>query len=54
MGGAWTVFRFKGALARKSGVVFLRGEGVKTPMHTMIYIFVCMFIYTFGSYLGKA
>ena len=34
--GAWTVCRFKGGgggLARKRGVVFLRG--VDTPMHTM-------------------
>ena len=31
---AWTVCRFKkGGLARKRGVVFLRG--VDTPMHTM-------------------
>ena len=25
---AWTVFRFKGGLARKRGMVFLRGEGL--------------------------
>ena len=31
--GAWTVCRFKGGLARKRGVVFLRG--VDTPMNTM-------------------
>ena len=29
----------RGCLARKrEGVVFLRGEGVDTPMHTMIYL----------------
>ena len=31
--GPWTVYRFKGGLARKRGVVFLRG--VHTPMDTM-------------------
>ena len=32
-GGAWIVCRFKGGLARKRGVVFLRG--VDILMHTM-------------------
>ena len=36
-GGAWTVFRFKGVLAKRGGSVFVvgKGEGVDTPMHTM-------------------
>ena len=34
---AWTVSRFKGSLAKKRGVMFLRaGEGVDTLMHTMV------------------
>ena len=38
--GAWTVCRFKGRLAKKSGVIFLRegeggGGGVYTPIYTM-------------------
>ena len=32
--GAWTVYRFKGGLVKKEGVVFF--EGVDTPMHTML------------------
>ena len=38
MRGIWTVFRFKGVLARKSRAVFLNGGGggsVDTPMHTV-------------------
>ena len=33
-GGPWTLCRFKGGLARKRGVVFLRR--VDTPMHIMV------------------
>ena len=34
--GAWAVCRFKGGLGKKKGgVVFLRGGGGDTPMHTM-------------------
>ena len=38
--GTWTFCRFKGkgGLARKKGVVFLRG--VDTSMHTMIQLFI--------------
>ena len=35
--GAWTVFRFKGVLARKRGVV----RGVDTLMHTMYISVIC-------------
>ena len=35
---AWTVCRFQeGGLARKRGLVFLRGGGVDFPMHTMTF-----------------
>ena len=33
--GAWTVCRFKRGLDEKEGMVFLKGERVDTPMHTM-------------------
>ena len=33
--GAWRVWRFKGGLGKKEGDVF-EGEGVDTPMHTII------------------
>ena len=32
---AFTIWRFKRALARKRRVVFLRGRGDDTPMYTM-------------------
>ena len=35
MGGTWTIYRFKGGLSEKEGVVFLSGRGVDTPVHTM-------------------
>ena len=31
--GPWTIYRFKGDLAKRGGDVF--DEGVDTPMHTM-------------------
>ena len=34
--GAWTLCKFKGDMARKRGKHFW-GEGVDTPMHTMIH-----------------
>ena len=33
--GAWIVCRSKTGLGKKEGVMFLRGRGVETPMHTM-------------------
>ena len=37
----------RGGLARKRGIVFLRG--VDTPMHTMmyIYVYICIYVYVY-------
>ena len=34
--GAWTFCRFKGGLGKKERGVLLKGEGVDTPMRTML------------------
>ena len=45
--GAWTVWWFKGGLARKKGGVFLRGVDVCMYVCMYVCVYVCMYVYMY-------
>ena len=39
-GGAWTVWRFKGGLSKKEGIVFLRGSRYPNAHYACSFLFI--------------